>query len=187
MSVATAVFTQSQYPNGQDMTQRRFHIAGTIAISASPATYPAGGIPITFASGIVPGTTKPGAVRATIDSRSGSGYQYYWTTKDLWTANYKGNSVAVGQSLVDTNGNIQTCTTNGTAGSGSEPTWNTTIGGTTTDGTVTWTNEGPSSGLLQIFQSGGSASPLAEIAQGTTIAAGISGDLISCLLEFIKG
>lgn len=44
--------------------------------------------------------------------------------------------------IVDSNGNRQQATTAGTSGS-SAPTWNTTVGGTTTDGTVTWTLIGP--------------------------------------------
>ena len=50
--------------------------------------------------------------------------------------------VAVGTVLVDSNGNSQCCTTAGTTGS-SFPSWNVTTGQTTTDGTVTWTNNGP--------------------------------------------
>jgi hypothetical protein len=45
--------------------------------------------------------------------------------------------------ITDSNENIQEATTGGTSKSGTHPTWNTTKGGTTTDGTVTWTNEGP--------------------------------------------
>lgn len=40
--------------------------------------------------------------------------------------------------IIDTNGNIQQVTTAGLAGS-SVPTWSTTLGATTTDGTVVWT------------------------------------------------
>lgn len=198
MAVATAVFTQSPYPNGQDMTQRRMFVHGTLAISASPATYPAGGIPITFAAnnsnqgGIdLPGFTKPGAIRADIDSRAGSGWVYMWTTADLWTSDYKNKTVAAGQSLQDPNGNIQTCTTGGTAGDGSEPTWAiptaATPNPTTTDGTVTWTCEGPSSGLVQIFEQNGTTGALAELSQASSIPAGVSGDTISVQLQFLKG
>jgi hypothetical protein len=45
---------------------------------------------------------------------------------------------AVGNFVVDSNGNTQKCTVAGTSGGGA-PTWNRNIGGTTTDGTVTWT------------------------------------------------
>jgi hypothetical protein len=48
----------------------------------------------------------------------------------------------VGVSTIDANGNIQTVTTAGTT-AGTTPNWNKTLGGTTTDGTVVWTNEGP--------------------------------------------
>lgn len=46
---------------------------------------------------------------------------------------------AVGDIIKDTNGNGQQCTTAGTSG-GSAPSWNVTLGGTTADGSVTWTN-----------------------------------------------
>lgn len=198
MAVATAVFTQSAYPRGQDMTQRRMLIYGTLAIIASPATYPAGGIPVTYAAnssnqgGIdFPGFSRPGAIRATLDSRNGSGFLYFWTTVDKWTSLYKGNLVAVGQSLQDPNGNIQTCTTAGTAGSGTEPVWAiptaATPNPTTTDGTVTWTCEGPSSGLVQIFEQNGTTGALVELSQASSIPSGVSGDTISAVAEFQKG
>lgn len=61
-----------------------------------------------------------------------------------WTAN---TQVQVGFVLVDSNGNCQVVTASGVTG-GSQPAWNTTVGGTTTDNTVTWTNKG-SVGLAQ--------------------------------------
>jgi hypothetical protein len=44
-------------------------------------------------------------------------------------------------SVIDGNNNVQILTTAGTTGS-SEPSWNTSVGGTTTDGTAVWTNNG---------------------------------------------
>src|ERR1700678_2920572 len=187
MAVATATWTQSPWPKGQDFFHRRFVAHGTIAISASPATYPSGGIPITLATPtnqnvlVLPANSHGSPITVYIESRAGSGYQYNWITADLWTSKYKGNTVAAGQALTDSNGNLQVCTTGGTAGSGAEPTWATpgatgSTGGTTTDNTVVWTlTQAPSLGTIQICQSAGSAAPLAEIAQGTTIASGISG------------
>lgn len=55
-----------------------------------------------------------------------------------WTAL---TQVQVGFILIDTNGFSQQVTTGGTTGS-TYPTFNTTVGGTTTDGSVTWTNLG---------------------------------------------
>jgi hypothetical protein len=43
-----------------------------------------------------------------------------------------------GNLIVDSNGNIERCTTSGTSGS-SHPTWPTTIGNTVTDNTAVWT------------------------------------------------
>ena len=240
MTIAAATFTQSQYPDGQDMTQRRMIFYGQLAIGASPLTYQPGGLPLAI-TGALPGVSakvgKPGPVplRADMDSRNGSGYLYFWTTKDLWTAVMKGNVLVAGQSIQDPNGYIQTVTTAGTAGSGTEPTWNTNIGGTTTDNSVTWTNKGPGNGIVQIFQSGAGsgtisaptittltnvtttaavyvnggaltettgatgitgvqaptftgsgAAALAELPSGT-VPAGVSGDVISTKLEYLKG
>jgi hypothetical protein len=53
------------------------------------------------------------------------------------------NPESVGQTIVDTNGNLEQVTTGGTTGSGSHPVWDTATGGTTSDGTVVWTNQGP--------------------------------------------
>ena len=54
----------------------------------------------------------------------------------------KATAYAVDDQVGDPNSNLQQVTTAGTSGA-TQPTWNTTVGGTTTDGTVTWTNEGP--------------------------------------------
>ena len=48
------------------------------------------------------------------------------------------HSYSVGNMIIDSNGNTQRCSTAGTSGS-SAPSWAATIGGTTTDNTVTWT------------------------------------------------
>jgi hypothetical protein len=50
--------------------------------------------------------------------------------------------------LLDLNGNLQQVTAAGTSGA-TVPVWNTTPGGTTTDGGVTWTNRGPGLALAQ--------------------------------------
>lgn len=62
-------------------------------------------------------------------------------TKDWNSA--KSNTVAVGQIIKNVAANLLLiATTGGTSGSGAEPTWNTGIGATTADNTVTWTSLG---------------------------------------------
>src|SRR6202789_1911454 len=56
-----------------------------------------------------------------------------------WAANtYYSPSLTV----IDPNGNIELLTTGGETGA-SQPAWNTILGGTTTDNTAIWTNQGP--------------------------------------------
>jgi hypothetical protein len=56
------------------------------------------------------------------------------TSNPNWAAS---TAETVGNLIVDSNGNIQRCTTAGTTGA-SHPTWATTIGSTTTDNMATW-------------------------------------------------
>lgn len=60
---------------------------------------------------------------------------YVDQSTDVWVAS---TAVALAVTIVDSNGNRQTVTTAGTT-SGSQPTWSQANGGTTTDGSVTWT------------------------------------------------
>lgn len=49
-----------------------------------------------------------------------------------------------GDCILDPNGNLQMAGAgSGSTGSGAQPTWNTTYGGTTTDSGLTWVNKGP--------------------------------------------
>jgi len=57
------------------------------------------------------------------------------TANPAWTASH---AYTVGNLIVDSNGNIQRCTTAGTSG-GSHPAWATTIGNTTNDSGAVWT------------------------------------------------
>ena len=66
--------------------------------------------------------------------------------QDYYLFNWKADTqVFVGSVLVDTNGNSQYCIASGTTGA-LQPTWNTQLGATTTDGSggsaVTWENQG---------------------------------------------
>jgi hypothetical protein len=57
------------------------------------------------------------------------------TTPPAWPTS---TVVAVGRLIIDSNGNLQEVTTGGTTG-GSHPSWSTSLNGTTTDNTATWT------------------------------------------------
>ncbi len=85
----------------------------------------------------------------------------------------KSHAYALG-SDVTVNGYIEQVSTAGTSGS-SQPTFNVTTGQTTTDGTVTWTSEGSSSGLTSnvlatagITTSGSTTSPPCIIVLGSS-------------------
>lgn len=185
MAVPTITFVQSAYPDGLDRTARRVIIYGKLTISSS-GTIPKGGLQLNAAlAGLLTGSSFIKVIMAYLQSIGGSGFTYNWTTADLWTADMKNTALTAGQCINDSNGNLQVVTTPGTAGNGAEPTWNTVIGGTTTDGGVTWTNQGPSSGLLQIFQGAGSAAPNAEVTGA--VPAGVSGDVIAAELEYRAG
>ena len=69
------------------------------------------------------------------------------TDQDNWTA-VKNTSVSLGKVIQNDAGTfLFICSTAGTAGNGSEPTWNTTAGQTTADNTVTWTSLGAVGGF----------------------------------------
>jgi hypothetical protein len=53
------------------------------------------------------------------------------------------HAYTVGQQVLDTNFNVQTCRRLGTSKTGTPPTWTVTVGGSTSDGTVRWVNQGP--------------------------------------------
>ena len=58
-------------------------------------------------------------------------------SQPAWPA---GQAVTPGQMIVDTNGNVQECTTGGTTSANPPSTWGSTVGATTSDGaTVVWT------------------------------------------------
>ncbi len=64
--------------------------------------------------------------------------------QDYTLFNWKaGATVTVGTVLLDSNGNSQQATAVVGVTGGTYPTWNTVTGHTTTDGGVTWTNNGP--------------------------------------------
>lgn len=60
-------------------------------------------------------------------------------TYTIWSSTHTFGAAA---QVIDSNGNLEWTSAGGTSG-GSQPTWNATISGTVSDGTVTWKNLGP--------------------------------------------
>jgi len=106
--------------------------------------------PIALGNGLEPALTNANTILQTI---LGAPFVWRWnrvvtgfiTTpgqQDYYLFNWKANTdVQLGWLTVDNFGNSQQVTTAGTTDA-SAPTWNDTLGGTTTDGGVTWTNLG---------------------------------------------
>jgi hypothetical protein len=90
-----------------------------------------------------------------------------------FNANWQANTFySIASVIIDTNGNLQQVTTYGTAGS-SAPTWATSVGNTTVDGSVTWTMVQTAAQLT--WQSGFSYVPPVVI---TSVASPISGSVV---------
>lgn len=113
----------------------------------SPGTsYAAGAVVIDPATGNVEEATTGGTSGTTTPSWPPTGStvtdgSVTWTNlgqPQQWAA---GQTYTVGQVIVNSSGQIQEVTTAGTSGS-TAPSWSSTAGGTTSDGTVTWTNMG---------------------------------------------
>ena len=128
-------------------------ISTDVALTSSPAYYnavgaivigPAGGVPsgsVLFNYALL--TTDYAANPLTIqelglfgNTGTASLPAATGTTNAAWAAS---TAFTVGNLIVDSNGNIQRCTTAGTSKVAPHPTWATTIGVTTNDGSAVWT------------------------------------------------
>lgn len=87
------------------------------------------------------------------------------TTPSAWVANH---AYAVGTLIYD-GAKVQQCTTPGTSGS-SAPIWNEILSGSTTDGTVTWTNIGVPSTSISVANSTTFATDLGVIYASSGLA-----------------
>lgn len=107
---------------------------------------PNGNIQVTFnwtGSGPVSGNAVPNW-NASLNASTSDGTILWLNVGPsyTWTANWQTPGQLI--NVLDSNGNIQVQISGaGATTGGTQPTWNTTYGGTTTDGAITWRNYGP--------------------------------------------
>lgn len=93
-----------------------------------------------------PGANGIGPIVCTYNTTLASGSTASNLTITFLVAVWRANTAyAVGTRIVDSNGNIEQVVTAGTSGA-AHPTWSTTLGGQTTDNSVTWQNAGTAAG-----------------------------------------
>lgn len=99
MAAATATFTKTAYPNGKALYQDKIAFFGTIAVTASPATYPAGGIPLSFVGNEVYSQNAP--LFVSIYGILGYAYSYDATAGTLRM--YLGGTETAGDAAIPAN------------------------------------------------------------------------------------
>lgn len=93
-----------------------------------------------------PGAGGIGPIICTYNTTLASGATANSLTVTFKVAQWAASTAyAVGTRIVDSNGNIEQVVTAGTSAA-TQPTWSTTVGGTTTDGSVKWQNAGVAAG-----------------------------------------
>jgi len=137
--VSAPWYASTVYAVGQQILSTKLHIETVITGGTSAATPPI------WTS--TAGATKTDGSVVWIDQGFLSA-----TTTSGWIASHP---YAARSLILDTHGNIQVTISGGTSG-GSTPSWQTTPGAPTTDGTITWTNAGAVP-TLALASSGGTS------------------------------
>ena len=99
-----------------------------------------------------------------------------------WAANH--GYISANDRVRDSNGNIEVIGTTcmGCSSGATEPTWNTNIGGTTPDNTITWVNAGPSA-ISTLKASGGTSGIIMDNVVSPTTLLGVSQIYFSTLSD----
>lgn len=104
--------------------------------------------PIISGGAVILGKLKDGSVNWTQGAWLGTTVSYIAPSHSPWQTavtplNVSTAGLANGDYCVDSNGNLEQAIGGSGPTGGSEPTWNTTYGGTTADNGLTWINRGP--------------------------------------------
>lgn len=146
----------TSYSVGQRILSKALHVETVLTAGTSGATTPAW---TSFAASL----TTDGSVTWIDQGNLNQALTNAWLPSHAY--------IAANTHFVDSNGNIEVSTTPGTSGL-SQPGWNTAVGGTTTDNTVTWTNAG-AAGIAALASSGGASGIIIDntVASGTLVGA----------------
>lgn len=146
------------YTLGQEVLDSNFKIEVVTTAGTSGSTQPAWG-----ATGT---TTTDGTVKW---------FNQGLTTQVTTAPWVRLTNYPLGSTILDSNNNVEKVTTSHGSGNsgGSLPTWNTTVGGTTADAALTWTNEGPVSASA-LASAGGTSGIIIDNFVGSGTLAGAS-------------
>jgi hypothetical protein len=155
----TAWQASTAYTLGQEVLDTHFHIQVVITAGTSGTTTPVW----SAARGT---TTTDGTVTWFSQGLPAAGTLAGWVRLTHYP---------VGRRILDSNNNIEIVTTsNGSGNSGGTlPIWNTTVGGTTADAALTWTNIGPSASS-SVPSAGGTSGIIIDNTVGSGTLAGAS-------------
>lgn len=128
------------YSVGQRIFSKNLHVETVLTAGTSGATTPAW-------TSLAASLTTDSSVVWIDEGSLNQALTNNWLPSHVYTA--------TNTHFIDSNGNIEVSTTLGTSGL-SQPVWNTAVGGTTADNTVTWTNVG-AAGIAALASTGGAS------------------------------
>ena len=143
------------YAKGQEILDSNFHIEVVRTPGMSGTNAPTWGTAIND-------STTDNIVRWTNQGPNHASHP-------AWQAN---NTYLLNAEILDSNGNVEWASNHATSG-GSTPSWSTTIGGTTADGTVSWRNVGPVA-TVSTAAAGGTSGIIMDNIVGSGTLAGAS-------------